>query len=361
MKILRNYILKECITPFFLCLGVLTGIFLLGNLIPLTNLVINKGVSLLSIGKIFILSVPVLLGYTLPIACLIGVIIAFSRLSSDNEIMAIRANGIHLTNILFPLAILGLILSLFCIILNERVIPFAHHKQRVLMKNLGVENPTALLEAGVFISSFNGQILFIHKIDGYKLTNVTIYQPQEKGPTRTIIAKRGEFTTIPGKEQIKLKLMEGTADQPDLKNGNSFYKINFDNYFITLDLSNRKQIISKKPKSMSLKELREEIVKMEQLLVDVTDLRTEYWRKITWSFSPFVFILIGFPIAVITNKREKSANVLFAVICTVIYYLLSMGAEALSSQRIADPAWVMWMPNLIGITTAGILNLKCVS
>ncbi|MBF0479626.1 MAG: LptF/LptG family permease [Candidatus Omnitrophica bacterium] len=361
MRILRNYILRECITPFFLSLGVLTCIFLLGNLVQLANLVINKGVSLWTIAKIFILYVPVLLGYTLPIACLIGVIIAFSRLSSDNEIMAIRANGIHLHKILFPLAVVGIILSLFCILLNERVIPYAHQKQRTLLSNLGAENPTALLEAGVFINSFNGQTLFIHKIDGYKLSNVAIYQPQENGPTRTIIAKRGEFTMVPGKREIKLKLMQGTADQPDLKNGNSFYKINFDNYFITLDLSNRKQLMGKKPKSMSLKELKEEITKEEQLLIDVTDLKTEYWRKITWSFSPFVFILIGFPIAVITNKREKSANVLFAVICAVVYYLLSMGCEAISAQRLADPEWVMWVPNVTGLITAGFLNFKCVS
>jgi len=62
-------------------------------------------------------------------------------------------------------------------------------EQQKRLKSLGVKNPTALLEAGMFIRSFDGQILFIHKIDGNNLYNVTIYQPQEDGPTRTIIAK----------------------------------------------------------------------------------------------------------------------------------------------------------------------------
>src|SRR3989338_8568795 len=103
MKILRNYILRECIVPFFLALGVLTCVFLLGNLIQLAHLVINKGVSLAVIGKVFLLYIPVLLGYTLPIACLVSVILAFSRLSADNEILAIRANGVHLRRLLLPL------------------------------------------------------------------------------------------------------------------------------------------------------------------------------------------------------------------------------------------------------------------
>ena len=69
MKILRNYVLKECIFPFFLALGVLTCVFLLGNLIQLANLVVNKGVRLATIGQVFLYLIPVLIGYTLPIAC----------------------------------------------------------------------------------------------------------------------------------------------------------------------------------------------------------------------------------------------------------------------------------------------------
>ena len=62
MRILRNYILRECIGPFFLSLGILTCVFLLGNLIRLANMVINKGVSLYAVGKIFLFYIPLLLG-----------------------------------------------------------------------------------------------------------------------------------------------------------------------------------------------------------------------------------------------------------------------------------------------------------
>src|SRR5689334_8208726 len=134
MRIIRNYILRECILPFFLSLGVLTCVFLLVNLIQLAHLVINKGVQLSTIGKIFLLYVPVLLGYTLPIACLVSVILAFSRLSSDNEILAIRANGIHIKKLLSPLFIVGIIFSLIILILNNKVIPYAYHEQRIMLK-----------------------------------------------------------------------------------------------------------------------------------------------------------------------------------------------------------------------------------
>ena len=359
MRIIRSYILKECIIPFFMALLVLTCVFLLGNLIQLTNLVINKGVNIVTVGRAFLLMVPVFLGYTIPIACLISVIFAFSRFSADNEIIALRASGVHLARLLNPLIILGIIASLILIVLNERVIPYAHHAQRRALKNLGAENPTALLEAGMFIHAFQDQIIFIHKIENNQMFNITIYQPQPDRPTRTIIARRGEFTPVPGGNQIKLKLMDGTSDEPSLENPENFYKLNFKDYFMTLDLSKENKEIEKKPQSMTLKELKAEIAKLQPLLIDTTHLETEYFRKITWSFSPLLFILIGFPLAVITNRREKSANIVLAILCFAFYYLVSLGCEALSKKGIAPPGLIMWVPNTIAIIGAAILNYKC--
>ncbi len=343
-----------------MALVVLTCVFLLGNLIQLTNLVINKGVSITTVGRAFMLMIPVFLGYTIPIASLISVILAFSRFSADNEIIALRASGIHLGRLLGPLIILGLIASLSLVVLNERIIPYAHHEQRRVLKNLGAENPTAMLEAGMFIHAFENQIIFIHKIDGNQMSNVTIWQPKPDGPTRTIIARRGEFTPVPGGDKIKLKLMEGTSDEPNLDNPESFFKLNFTDYFMTLDLGKDKKEIEKKPQSMTFKELRAEIDKLERLFVDTVHLRTEYFRKITWSFSPLIFILIGFPLAVITNRREKSANIVLAILCFAFYYLISLGCEALSKKGIVPPALIMWTPNMIAAMGAAILNFKCV-
>ena len=91
MRILRNYILKECLAPFAICLGVLTFVFLLGYLPQLADKVINKGVSLSAVALALAYNIPILLTFTLPIAALSAVILTFGRLSSDNEIVALRA------------------------------------------------------------------------------------------------------------------------------------------------------------------------------------------------------------------------------------------------------------------------------
>ena len=260
---------------------------------------------------------------------------------------------------------IGILLSMFTFYLNNRVIPKIYFEQKKLQQNLGLENPEALLEAGVFITEFPGQTLFMHRVEGNKFYNITIWQPQaETGQTRTIIAKHGEFTKTPDKKHLILKLMDGTSDEIDMQDPSNFYKLNFKTLFITLDLSSLTEEVSKKPKSMTNDELLAEINRLEPLLKnhDVYPLHTELYRRITWSFSPLIFILLGFPLAIITNRREKSANVIVAVLCAAVYYLLSLGIQGLSIEGKVHAAIIMWIPNIIGLGAAIILNRKvCVS
>jgi len=363
MRILRNYILKECSVPFVMCLGVLTFVFLLGYLPQLANKVINQGVDLGSVTLAFLYNIPVLLGYTLPIAALATVILTFGRFSSDNEIIAIRASGISLRSLLAPLIAVGIILSLIMLILNDRVIPGAYENQRQILQQTGAKNPSAILEAGTFIEAFNGNVIFVYKIDRNKMYNVRIWQPQPDGkPTRTISAQEGEFTTVPGQQKILLKLINGTSDEPDFNNPNNFYKLNFKTSFMTIDMGRKAVKLEKKPKGMSLKELDAETKKLDKLSVDTKPLVAEYHRKISWALSPLIFILLGFPVAVITHRRAKTANLLLAVIFAAPYYLVSIGCQALATQGIARPDIIMWIPNIIGGIIVFILNYRlCVS
>ena len=361
MKILRNYFLKEFIGPLFLALLLLTFVMILGNLIKIADLVINKGVDIFSVAKLFLFMIPYLLTYTLPIAALTAVLLSLGRLSSDNEIVTIRASGINLFHLVLPLLIVGLILSLVLVIFNDRVIPYAHYATRKTLVEVGIKNPTAALEPGIFINSFQNYILFIYRIDQNKLTNVRIYEPQGEGkPTRTIVAKRGEFIAIPEKKMIKLKLMDGTSDEPDPENPTNFYKLNFKTYFMTLDLAQMqgKEKISKKPKDMTILELIREAEKLKREGIDPAPLITEINEKVALAFSCFVFILLGSSLAIITRRREKSVNFGIAFSVVGIYYLILLGSKGLSLQGYVNPTIAMWLPNMILGLAGAILTYR---
>ena len=349
MKTLRNYVLKEFIGPLFLGIGVLTLVMLLGNLVKIATLVITKGVQILSVIKLFLFMMPYLLTFTVPIAALVATLFALGRLSSDNEIVAIRTSGINIIRLITPLLVVGLILSLILVIFNDRVIPYAHFATRKTLMDIGIKNPTAALEPGVFINSFDKYILFVYRIDDNKLTNIRIYEPLEGKATRTIVAKHGEFIALPEKKAIKLKLMDGTSDEPDPRNPTSLYKLNFKTYFMTLNLNAMQQNseINKKPKDMTIRELKHEVASFTLQGIDPAPQIIEINRRIALAFSVLVFILLGSSLAIITRRREKSVNIGIAILVVGAYYLLSLGFEALSQQGFAHPGIAIWAPNII--------------
>ena len=358
MHILRNYILRECLTPFTLSISILTSVFLLGYLPQLANKVINGGVSLAAMSQVFMYYVPILMGYTLPIACLITVILALGQMSSQNEILAMRASGIHLLRLLAPLTVVGVALCMVVYILNDRLIPRAYVAQTRILQETGSQDPSAMLEPGSFINAFDKYIVFIYRIEGDLLYGVRIYQPAPNKPTKTIIAEQGEFVHVPGKDQLMLKLINGTTDEPDLSNPNNFYKLNFQTSFITMDLSKKKTQGEKKSKEMTLKELHRKIKSLRRFNIDPSPLITEYQRRLAWSLSPLLFILLGFPFAAVTHRRAKSANLLFALLFAAPYYILSLACQGMAAQNVLNPIILMWIPDVVALAVAVFLNWK---
>ncbi|MFH1578044.1 MAG: LptF/LptG family permease [Candidatus Omnitrophota bacterium] len=361
MKILRNYILKEFFGPFFTSLIALTMIMLLGNLIRLADLIINKGVDLYSVTKLFIFLMPALLTYTLPLAVLVAILLSLGRLAGDNEVTAMRASGISILRmVITPLLIIGLMLSLILVILNDQVVPYVHFASRRTLNSIGIKNPAAALEAGTFIDSFDKYVIFIYQIDGNQLNQVRIYEPRaDNTPCRTIVAKSGEFVSIPEDKMIKLKLINGTSDEPDLNNPGRFYKLNFKTLFLNLNLNKGGQNqIQKKPKDMTMAEIRLKIENFKASGIEIFPLVTELHKRIALAFSVIVFIILGCGLAMITRRREKSINFSMAFSVSVIYYLLLLGASAFSLQGHLWPALAMWLPNMIMGTVALILMIK---
>jgi len=358
MRILRNYILRECLQPFTLSISVLTSVFLLGYLPQLANKVINNGVSIAAMSQVFLYYIPILLGYTLPIACLVTVILAFGQMSSENEILAMRASGIHLRRLLSPLIVVGIALCLVVYILNDRVIPEAYDAQTRILQQTGSQDPSAMLEPGSFINAFDKYIIFIYRMEGDLLFGVRIYEPAPNKPTKTIIAQQGEFVHVPGKDQLMLKLIDGTSDEPDLSNPNNFYKLNFQQSFIRMDLSKKNTKTDKKSKAMTLEELSKKIKSLRKLSIDPAPLEAEYHRRMAWSLSPLIFILLGFPFAAITHRRAKTANLLYALLFAAPYYILSLACQGMASQNVLNPCLLMWIPNIIAFTLAVIFNWR---
>jgi len=369
MKILRNYILKEIAGPLFTSLAVFTFILLIGNMFKLADLLVNKGVDIKDVLKLFLYLIPYILSYTVPMAILTATMLCFGRLASDNEVTAMRASGVSLYRIGLPVMLVVFVISLASVFLNDRILPASHFASYKLIKEVGVKNPTAYLEPGVFIKSFKGYIVRIGSIKNDELKDILIYQLQDDGPTRTIIAETGKFSVVPGMNMIKLHLINGTADEPDPDEPSIFYKLNFKAYDMTLDIETAlgKGKIEKKPKQMTIRELRNHIAVLKTAKTEIKHTKNliredtvEIHKKLAMAFSSFVFVFVGLPLAINTKKREKSVGFGLSLLILTIYYLIFIGGQSLSMRNLIPPIIGVWLANFIYFVVGVILNFVIV-
>ncbi len=359
MRLIRNYFLKDWINSFLISLGIFTLVFSIGNLVKLVDLIVNKGVDPKSIVQLFLMIVPFSLVYTLPISTLIATLLIFGKAAADNEIVTLKASGISAKKISVPFIVLGIVFSLVSFIFMDKLLPFTHYKSREIVFNIGRKNPTAYLEPGTFIKSFKNHIIFFYGLKKNELKNVRIYVNEEGRPLRTIIAQKANITDI-SDNGLTLKLYNGSSDEVDPKRPEEFYKLNFKEYTIHLDLgkASREGTIDKKPTEYTIKELKNNIKKLRDKGIDILPLNSELYKRYAQPFACLAFILIGLPLGIKTRRREKSIGFGVGLMLIIIYYVLFVTSETLILNRTIPANIGHWIPTALILATGLILYIN---
>ncbi|MFH1771854.1 MAG: LptF/LptG family permease [Candidatus Omnitrophota bacterium] len=358
MKIIRNYILKDFFVSLFLSLLIFNLVMLLGNMMQLSDMVIRKGVHILDALKIIAFLMPVLLTYTLPLAFLLGVLLTTGRLIADNEIIAIRVAGISLMKILNVFLVIGIVFSLFLFLLNDRVIPNFHYLYRNKVKNIYSKNISALIEPGIFMENFKNHIMYVSDRDGHNLKDIIIYELDNTGKmSKETTAKTGKFITDNGMLKMQLEdVFYHEVDPSGAKELRGTFKVFFKD--IPIDTKNPVEI-ERKPCNMRLTEIRDKINQLKTRGIDNPIRYTsEFNKRVSWSFSILVFIILGFGSALLVRHREKSINLGVAFFAAGFYYLLFILGEALIEYKFISPVLGMWMPNILFGSLGGFLIYK---
>ena len=269
------------------------------------------------------------------------------RLIADNEIIAIRVAGVSITKILNIFLILGIILSLFLFILNDKIIPNFHYRYRSEIKSIYSRNISALIEPGIFLEHFQNYILYVSDMNKNKLKNVFIYEINEqKGISEITFAKQGEF--IVEGDILKIKLEDGFRDETSTENKKELYRLNFKIFFMDIPIQKKETVqLDKKPSDMSLRELKNKIIHLKNIGIDPFELKGEFHKRISFSLSVITFIILGVGVSLVVKHREKTINFGIAFLAAGIYYLLFILGETLIEYHLVIPLLGMWLPNII--------------
>jgi lipopolysaccharide export system permease protein len=245
VRLLSRYLLRECVPPFLFALGALTGLMLLNQIARQFGDLVGKGLSWGVIGEVFGLSIPFIVAMTLPMAVLVAVLYAFTRLGADNEITALKGSGINLMRMVRPVLLAGLGVSLVNFAFNDQVLPRTNHKLRVLLVDVMRKKPTFELKEQMVNEVIAGQYyLRAGRIDqaSDRLREVVIYDLTNSARRRTIYADSGFMRLNSDRTDLHLTLFDGYIHDYDQAQPAVFRRIFFRTDYVRLrGVSNRFQ------------------------------------------------------------------------------------------------------------------------
>ena len=357
-KIINRYIFQEIAFPFLIILGILTFVLLMGKILQIMDLVINKGVSPFSIVKIIFFLMPSFLLFTIPIALLISILIAMGRLSADNELTALKTSGISLLQILYPVALASLIAFGFTLLISYFVVPASNFATKRLLFDIVRQNATIGIKEKVFNSDFKDFLIYADKvpIDKNYLEGVIVSDHRIIHEQNTILAKRAYLISDPESLTVKLKLEDGSIHtvSSDLKN---YRKVNFASYDIYLNLAGAFASYNESSKSSTEMTMTELLKKMKEPGIDaaaVRELSIEVHKKFSIPLSCLFFGLIGLPLGIRSHRSVKSRGFAVGLVVVCVYYLLRVGGEALVETGLMPALIGVWAPNIF-FAVLGIL------
>ena len=347
---IHSYISREISLPVILSLLIFTFVLLMGRIPRLTELVVSKGVPASEILQLFSYLLPTFFSITVPLSFLLGILLAFGRLSADSEFIALKASGISLYSLLKPVLVMALCFSLLTAWLTISIEPAGKTAFRSKLLQIASSRASVGIRPGIFNDDFDGLVLYTRTMDDRQgvMREVFISDEREGETPATIVARQGRFIPDPTNFKLTLRLSDGTIHRrPDNDPKSTYQIIGFSNYDINLDIG--QQLGSGTQRHRSRGEL--SWSELGTAYKNANNERTKFsfsvekHKRVAIAFAPLVFALVGVPLGLQSNRSGKGAGFALALAIALIYYLLLSVSSTIAGKGMLPAAIALWLPN----------------
>lgn len=399
-KTLTVYTMKETLYPFLSGMFFFTFVFVIQLLPELFKLIVQNDAPIFKSLEIFVYMLPFNMGVTIPMSVLMAAIMGFGRLSSDNEIIVMRALGFSHLRIYKPIMVFGVIAFIGAFFFNNFIMSEANYRYRSLISYIVNIRPSVAVGEMEFrrIPDMNIYIS-AGTITKTNMLNVVLYEKND-ADKKIITARTGEwFDNKANSTLIKLRLYDGVVQEMP---GHGRISNDFTT-FDTLDINIAREVqtmigghdrglreISSFEIRKRIKELKRESDLTTESQVDnlvrtaygyVTneiafeDFKKEYTKtnraeikKIEKAndteiipyyfkaeFNKFIsipaaclfMVLVGAPLGIVSKRSGKGFGFGMSVLVVALYYFLITGAEIVAGAKVLPPFVAMWLPNMV--------------
>ncbi len=381
MKTLHLYLTQQVLATLMMTVATFTFVLLLGNgLKEILALLINRQATLAGVGEAFLLLIPFVLVFALPMGMLTASLLVFGRFSADQELTAVRSSGVSLITLVAPVLVLSVLLCGVSAWINMEVAPHCRVAYKGLIDKMKIKVVSAGLPEGRAIRDFKGYMIYVKKADGPNLHEILVYSYDADNVLTNIArAQSGRIETnsimpvlhvfqlwtltrnndgswTSGESQsveFPLKMLRNQSDPAEQKT--SITDLTFPQLRRELhNLENSFNVPDTGKKTTE--ELRKQMEELRAHKEDMTmPYRVQMNRQVAASFACFGFTLVGIPLGIRAHRRETNVGIAMALVLVFIYYSFIVVAQALQSHAEFVPYLIVWLPNLLFQTVGGVM------
>lgn len=354
-KTLRRYLLRQIGGAFAAGIAIFTFVLFVARVVDLLEMIFARGVPGALVLRLLASIIPTFLEATLPMAFLLGVVVAIARLVADGEVLAMRAAGINVFQMLRPVVMVAAAVSVATLALAMTARPWGHREFERTAFAIAKTRASAALRPRFFNTDFERMVVYVDRIDPESgtLLGVVLSDERSAGHAMTVFAKAGRVGGREDSGSLFLQLLDGTSvigDQTSL----DYDVTNFRSLDVTLQLrtATGKVAAGGEPGAMSWDELRRARDDATHDAKGAREATIELHRRLAISAAPLVLALIALPLGMQPARSARSQGAGMSIAAILVYYaLLSLGT-ALARSGAVPAAPSLWLPDTAFAMTA---------
>ncbi|MFO7630311.1 MAG: LptF/LptG family permease [Prochlorococcaceae cyanobacterium] len=364
LPLLDRWLVAELIGPLLFGIAAFTAVSLsVGVVFELVRKVAEAGLPLPIAMQVLALRMPGFLVLAFPMATLMATLLAFSRLSGNSELTALRSVGVSTWRMVLPALAVSLLMSLLTFFFNDVVVPAANRSasftlNQALGKAVAAERGDNMLysrfdgrsttDSGNNIKSL-AQLFYADEFRDGEMRDLTVIDFTRQGQRQMLTAKTGVWN----EEQAMWEFRNGRIVNVDLKTGGTT-SATFDRYLYPLTRDPIKMAeIPRDPAAMTLGQAKraEKLLRQAGDVKEARRLRVRIQEKFAFPAISLVFGLLGSSLGVRPNSRtSRSQGFGISVLLIFGYYLMSFIFSSLGIKGSLMPVLAAWLPVIIGLS-----------
>ena len=360
MKILHRQIFFELLKLFGLTVSCLLGLILIGRMLQLRTLFLSQNIGFLNILQLFFFLTPFFLLLITPIASMLSVFLTFLRMSTDNELTALKASGVSLYKMLPAPIMFCTLCTLFTFFISFWGLSWGMEMFKTKLYYFAKTHSKFALQPGVFNKEFPGVTFYAHQVDNEtgEMKFVFVRDESIKGASVVVVAPEARISSTPETAEVKITFKKGKIFR---ENGDELNVLKFGTYSVKLDLGKLLgsfNFSEEKAKDMSFFEL--------SALRDNPDLspnqsprfhrkiNTEYFKRLTLPFGCLILGMFAIPIAYVFKGLKQQYGLLISLGLFLVYYTMFSIGVSMGEAGTIPPIIGLWAPNILYIFVAAI-------